>query len=83
MRNDIYVEYSLHWSPHVKGRYTERTVDEDGIPEEQKVEAFCQVCNTMFRRTCSSGMVRQHIAMFAQVHVHRNPLSDPFPGAKT
>jgi hypothetical protein len=73
-------EYSPQWAPHIKGRYQDRTVDEDGIPEEAPVEAECTVCNTKFRRMCASGLMRQHISTFAVAHAHRDALKTGLPG---
>lgn len=70
--------YAPPWAPHVAGRYTERLVVE-GEVQDQVVEATCSQCGDSFRRRCSSGQVRAHIAAFAQAHVHRDPLKDPFP----
>lgn len=79
MSSDTWVDFSPPWAPHVKGSYTDRTFDEDGLPEEQKVRATCTVCGTVFQRTCASGQVRTHITTFARLHVHRDPLNDPMP----
>jgi hypothetical protein len=73
-----WLEYSPAWAPHVKGRFQERDVDEDGLPDEAPVEARCETCGATFKRRCSSGLMRQHIAKFALVHLHRGPL-DPLP----
>lgn len=61
-------------APHVLGRFTRRTFDESGLPEEQTVEARCEHpgCGATFRRMCSSGLVQEHIARFAVVHLHRD-----------
>lgn len=61
-------------APHVVGRFNRRTFDEDGIPEEQLVEARCEHpgCGGAFKRRCSSGLVQEHIARFATVHLHRD-----------
>lgn len=53
---------------HIVGRFTRLTKDEDGIAEEQRIEARCLHCDTPFKRTCSSGLVTQHIDRFAAVH---------------
>lgn len=66
------------WSPpdipHVVGRWTQRTFDESGLPEEQLVEAECQHpgCGAQFKRHCASGHVREHVMRFALVHLHRD-----------
>ena len=68
-------------APHVKGRYTERTYDEDQLPEEQTVEAWCEHpdCDSkgVWTRRCSSGQVRSHIATYGLVHAHRDHLRAP------
>lgn len=62
--------YSPVWAPHITGSFESRSVDEDGLPEEKKVEALCSVCGATFQRTCSSGLMRQWINTFASAHVH-------------
>lgn len=69
------------WAPrgvaHVAGRYEPRRWDpETRTYEEQRVEARCSYpgCGAEFRRSCSSGRVRELIATFASVHLHRDPL---------
>lgn len=66
-------DYSPPWNPNVVGWHTDR--DEDG---EAEVGAQCTVCKNSFKRKCTSGLMRQHIAQFALAHVHRGPL-DPMP----
>ena len=73
------VKYTPPFAPHVFGSYTARTLGPDGIPDEQKVEAYCTTCQTTFKRTCASGMVRKHIATFALVHLHKDPLETKKP----
>lgn len=75
MTSETWIEWSPRFAGHVRGRYTRRTFDEDGLAEEQKVEATCGVCGTWYQRTCSSGQVRQHIAKFGVIHAHRDPLA--------
>jgi hypothetical protein len=70
-------EYSPASAPHVRGRFTAETFDEDGVREEQRVEARCGICETPFRRTCSSGLVREHIDRFAKVHTHDGKGASP------
>lgn len=76
-----WVEWSPPKAPWVKGRYTERTFDADGLPEEQEVEVRCEHpgCDSpgVWRRRCSSGQVRGHIATYALVHAHRDALAAP------
>jgi hypothetical protein len=78
MGTELTVRWSPPWAAHVEGRHSPRTLDADGLPEEQRVEATCTVCRATFRRACSSGMVRHWIEVFAKVHLHRSPLA-PIP----
>ena len=78
-----WVAHTVPFAPNVTGRFTERTFDEDGIPEEQDVEATCSNCGAVFKRKCTSGMVRQLIHTFATVHLHRHCLSAIPKAAKT
>ena len=55
-------------APHILGRFTTLTRDEDGLVEESRVEARCLHCSAPFRRTCSSGRPTDHIDRFAAVH---------------
>jgi hypothetical protein len=76
--SDYSEKYSPPWSPHVRGSYEPRVIDrETMIPEPQRVHAVCDECKAEFRTTCASGMVRAHIATFARVHLHRDPLAPP------
>lgn len=72
------------YAPHVEGRYTELEIDPDtNQPLEQRVSAMCRQCGAEWGPvTCTSGMVRQHIATFARVHLHRDALREPFPTRK-
>lgn len=70
-------EWSPDWAPHVKGKFQDREVGRDGLPEEAHIEAFCTACNATFRRMCASGRPRQWIGTFAAQHLHRNPLAPP------
>lgn len=55
-------------APHVTGRWTGRVLDDNGLPEEQRVEAECKHCKAIYKRACTSGLVRQHVLRFAHVH---------------
>lgn len=66
--------WSPPWAQHVVGKYEPERFD-DGKREPQMVEATCSVCKQTMRRPCDSGRVRAHIATFAQLHLHRDPLS--------
>lgn len=68
-------EYSPKWAPHVVATIDEPEVDmATGLREEQKIDARCGTCGAIFHRTCSSGLVREHVNRFATLHVHRDPL---------
>jgi hypothetical protein len=75
-------EYSPPWAPHIAGYYYEREVDEDGIPLEAEVGATCGTCGAVFKRMCSSGLMRHWICTFARVHLHRDPLNSEAPPRK-
>ncbi len=82
-RPEMTEEYRPPMAPHVVGRYSKRTTDPDGVPDEQLWEAACERCGTTYGPApCASGMVRQHISAFASSHVHRDALSDGFPERK-
>lgn len=66
-----WVEWSPQWAPHVKGRYTLREVNSDGMPEEQHVEMICEKCKATWQTRCSTGIVRAHIQRFAVQHTHK------------
>ena len=70
-------QWSPGWCSNIEGRYTRRTYDEDGIPEEQRIECQCTVCGATFRRVCSSGLVRDRINEFAKHHTHKDALEAP------
>jgi hypothetical protein len=67
-------QWTPPFAPHVTGTYERRTFDEDGMPLEQKVTADCSKCGGHWEGHCSTGQVRTHIARFATVHLHRDPL---------
>jgi len=74
--DDVWIEWRPDHAPHVLGRYTERVVDDQGLPEPQQVTAECEWpgCGARWKTTCSSGSVRTHIARFGALHLHRDPL---------
>ena len=74
-------EYAPLYAPHVKGRYTERTYDQENgnKPEPQKVEVHCENCGKRYKAECLQGQPRQHIARFANIHLHRNPMNQGTP----
>lgn len=69
--------WSPAWAPEIVGEYEEPRF-EGGMSIGQKWRARCTVegCGAKFEGTCSTGVVRAHIAKFASVHVpeHRSPL---------
>ena len=71
-----WVDFRPPWATHVHGRHTLREIDpETGRPEEQYYEATCEKCGCRWGPLpCNTGQVRQHIAKFAIVHLHREPL---------
>lgn len=70
----VWISWRPEWASHIDGRYTEREVSEDGLPEEQRVEAKCNTCGAEWKIGCTSGSVRQHIQKFAFIHTHTDPL---------
>lgn len=71
-------EWSPEYAPHVRGRYTERVWDPVlRAHEEQRVEARCEVCGQEWKGWCTSGHVRDKVATFARLHLHRDPLEAP------
>lgn len=74
---DLWVEWSPRFAPHVKGKYTERTFDLDHRPEPQRFEAHCTHCGQKWGGPCMTGAVKSHIARFAAMHLHRDPMHAP------
>lgn len=58
-------------APHVMGRWTQRVIGDDGMPEPQRVEIKCAKCAAEYKTTCSSGRVQEHIQRFSIVHLHK------------
>lgn len=74
MLGDTWEQWNPPNVPHVKGTFTQRTIDPDTkLPEEQTVRARCEQCGATWQTRCSSGRVREHIQRFALVHAHRDP----------
>ena len=65
------------WRPpharHVLGTWTPRRFDK-GLPVPQVVRCACESCGATWEVSCTSGLVRQKVAQFALVHLHRDPL---------
>lgn len=63
-----------HWSPpfalHVRGEYTRRVWDGERF-EEQTVKATCSLCKQTMETRCDSGRVREKIAKWAVLHLHK------------
>lgn len=71
-------EWVPSFAPHVKGRYERREFDpRTKMPVPQTVKMECTVCGTKWATVCSTGQVRTHIARFASLHLHRDPLAVP------
>lgn len=77
MSDPKWISWRPDWAPWIDGRYTEREVRPDGLPEEQRVEMFCTQCKATWKIGCTSGSVRQHISKFAFVHTHHDPFAPP------
>lgn len=73
--------FSPKWCPHVSGQY-DRGFDADGKPEPTWVELSCSFCHETYKIKCESGAPRQHVLRWASVHLHRDPMKDPFPEQK-
>lgn len=67
---ETWTEWSPPGVPHVAARWTQRVLDPvDGLPEEQRVEVTCTACGAVYKRGCTSGLVKGHALRFAAVHV--------------
>lgn len=75
----VWIKWTPSWvGSHVGGRYTERTFDaESKMPDPQVIMCTCSKCGAKWRGECLSGNVRSHIAHFATVHAHTDPLQAP------
>ena len=62
-------------APHVEGSWTQRTFDDNGMPEPQTVKMKCEKCGTTWQVPCSSGLVRAHVQRFSLQHLHRDVLN--------
>lgn len=71
--------FSPKWAPHCVGSF-DRSYDEDGKPEPTWVELSCSVCGAAHRAKCESGAPRDWVLRWANAHLHRDALKDPFPG---
>jgi hypothetical protein len=78
MAEELSIEYSPKWAPHVKGRYSPRVLDpETKLPEEQRVEARCTLCGDRYKNVCRQGMPRNYILKFASFHSHKAMANNP------
>lgn len=75
MKSDVWETWSPEWAPFVQGQFTKRTFDEDGLPDEQRIVVSCSSCGATWQRTCTSGLVKNHINTFARLHIHRDPMA--------
>ncbi len=76
MSDEAWDQWSPLSAPHVIGRYTRRVWDAELRQHEpQKIEMTCQICKAEHRAECPSGRVRDHIARFGSLHLHRDPLA--------
>lgn len=74
----VWIEFRPKFAQHVRGRFTKREYDpETRMPEPQKYEAKCQVCQQEWQGSCESGAVKAHISKFAAQHTHRDPMASP------
>lgn len=71
--------WSPDWCKHVSGKWTARVVDEDGLPEPQKVHVACSQCGAEYNTVCSTGSVKTHITRFAYVHIHKELKDIKYP----
>lgn len=69
------------WAPHVHGVYR-RELDDEGKPVPTWVHLSCDVCKATHRVRCDSGAPIAWVQRWARVHLHRDPLKDPFPEQK-
>lgn len=83
MADELRRTWAPRWAPHVIGRFSDRVVNDDGTAEPQRYVISCSRCGaTWGPAVCTSGLVENHIAKFALSHAHRDPLTDPMPGAR-
>lgn len=66
-------EFRPQWAKHVVGRFNKLTMNEDGVPEPQYVKLHCETCGEQTQVHCASGAYKQHVLMFAKVHIHKDP----------
>jgi hypothetical protein len=71
-----WTEYSPPFALHVKGKFTERKVDQDtGMPDPQLIVADCEICKAHWQGSCMTGNVRNWIHKFGLIHIHRDPFA--------
>lgn len=70
------IEYSPPFAPLVKGEHESRKHDpETGAVLPLKWSARCAGCGESIEAVCDSGRVRERIAKWAVLHLHRDPLA--------
>jgi hypothetical protein len=67
---DDMITYDPMFAKHVKGWYEKARLGPDNTREPQKVYMICEVCGQKAQRECLRGVPRQHITVFAQLHMH-------------
>ena len=77
MADEARLSYRPAWAPHVVGTYPPRVLDEDGVPQAQRIHMLCEKCGATFQFDCTSGSVRARISQFALTHDHRDPFKKP------
>lgn len=68
---DDWSSWTPDHAPHVTGRWTQRIIGDDGMPEPQRVECKCSKCGAEYKASCASGRAQEHIQRFAIVHLHK------------
>jgi hypothetical protein len=68
-------EWQVRWAPGVLAVIEDRSFDEDGRPEPQRVDLTCRTCGAYALVWCESGQPRRHAALFARAHLHRDPFA--------
>lgn len=66
---ETWTEWNAPGVSHITAKWTQRVLGDDGLPEEQRIEAACSACGAVYRRGCTSGLVKSHVIRFATVHL--------------
>lgn len=75
--NGIVEIWSPPFAPHVKGGWTVRETNDNGLPGPMKIYCYCSKCDTSWQQTCSTGTVKSWINRFAITHLHSDPFDKP------